>query len=154
MRTVLVMLFAAGLTAAAPDSGKPDFTGNWTLNIGKSNFGKSPKPQSMALKAARKGEVLHSVQTTDDGQGPKSVEGDWFLDGKQHPVDPSAQGNKQTQMSRWQGNAIVAERKSEDGSYKETIRMTLSGDGKTATEKIYVKSPNGNNTSNLIWERK
>ncbi len=87
-------------------------------------------------------------------KGKKSLEGDWFLDGKQHPVDPSAQGNKQTQMSRWDGNAVVAERKSEDGSYKETIRMTMSGDGKTATERISVKSPNGNNSSTLIWERK
>ena len=154
MRPLVLALLAAGLSTAAPDSGKPDFTGNWTLNVGKSSFGKSPKPQSMTLKAMRKGEVLHSVQTTDDGQGPRSVEGDWFFDAKQHPVDPTAQGNKQTQMSRWQGNTVIAERKSEDGSYKESIRMTMSSDGKTATEKIAVKSPNGNNSSTLIWERK
>jgi len=153
-RSVAVFVLASGLVAWGAESGKPDFTGNWTLNIGKSNFGKMPKPQIMTLKAERKGEVLHSTQTTDDGQGPKSVEGDWFLDGKQHPVDPTAQGNKQTQMSRWQGNVLVAERKSEDGSYRETIRMNLSGDGKTATEHIMVKSPNGSNRSTLVWERK
>jgi len=155
MRNILVVAIALGSAAWAADTdGKPDFTGDWTLNVGKSNFGKMPKPQAMTLKAARKGEVLHSVQTTDDGQGPKSVEGDWFLDAKQHPVDPSAQGNKQTQMSRWQGNTLVAERRSDDGSYLEAIRMTLSGDGKTATEHISVKSPNGNNSSTLVWERK
>ncbi len=154
MRSILLALFAASISFAAPDTGKPDFTGDWRLNVGKSSFGKAPKPQSMMLKAIRNGEVLHSVQTTDVGQGPKSVEGDWFLDGKQHPVEPSAQSNKQTQMSRWQGNAIVAERQTENGGYKETIRMTLSSDGKTATETIYVKSPNGNNISKLIWERK
>ncbi len=155
MRNVLVVLVAFGSACWAADmNGKPDFTGNWNLNVGKSSFGKMPKPQSMTLKAARKGEVLHSVQTTDDGQGPKSAEGDWFLDAKQHPVDPSAQGNKQMQMSRWQGNTLVAERHSEDGSYRETIRMTLSGDGKTATERVSVKSPNGSNSSTLIWDRK
>ncbi len=69
MRSLLLALLTAGLSLAAPDSGKPDFTGNWTLNVGKSNFGKSPKPQSMTLKAMHKGEVLHSIQTTDDGQG-------------------------------------------------------------------------------------
>ena len=155
MQNAVVLLVAASVIAvAAPDSGKPDFTGNWTLNTAKSSFGKMPKPQTMMLKAERKGEVLHSTQTTDDGQGPKSVEGDWFLDGKQHPVDPTAQGNKQTQMSRWQGNTLIAERRSEDGGYQETIRMTLSSDGKTATERVTVKSPNGNNSSTLIWERK
>ncbi len=155
MRSVLVVAIALGSAAWAADTnGKPDFTGYWTLNVGKSSFGKMPKPQGMTLKAERKGQVLHSVQTTDDGQGPKSVEGDWFLDAKQHPVDPSAQGNKQTQMSRWQGKILVAERRSEDGSYRETIRMMLSGDGKTATEKIAVNSPNGSNSSTLVWERK
>ncbi len=155
MRTILIVMMALGVSAIAADTnGKPDITGDWTLNLGKSNFGKMPKPQSMTLKAMHKGEVLHSVQTTDDGQGPKSVEGDWFLDGKQHPVDPTAQGNKQTQMSRWQGNTLVAERRSDDGSYHETIRMALSSDGKTATEHISVKSPNGSNTSTLVWERK
>ena len=155
MRNAVVFLVAASVIAGAtPDSGKPDFTGNWTLNTAKSNFGKMPKPQAMTLKAERKGPVLHSTQTTDDGQGPKSVEGDWFLDGKQHPVDPAAQSNKQTQMSRWQGDTLIAERRSEDGGYQETIRMTLSKDGKTATERVAVKSPNGNNSSTLIWERK
>ncbi len=155
MRKRLVLMMAAGFSMIAADTnGKPDFTGSWSLNVGKSSFGKMPKPQSMTLKAMRKGEVLHSVQTMDDGQGPKSVEGDWFLDGKQHPVDPTAQGNKQTQMSRWQGNTLVAERRSDDGSYHENIRMNISGDGKTATEHISVKSPNGSNTSTLVWERK
>ena len=154
MRKLLVLMALGSAAFAADTNGKPDFTGDWTLNVAKSSFGKMPKPQGMTLKAAHKGEVLHSVQTTDDGQGPKSVEGDWFLDAKQHPVDPSAQGNKQTQMSRWQGNTLIAERRSEDGSYRETIRMTLSGDGKTATEHVDVKSPNGNNVSTLIWNRK
>ncbi len=159
-RVAIALTFAAGLTACfdawgADVKGKPDFTGTWTLNLPKSNFGKTPKPVGMTLVAAKKGDVLHSTQKIEDGQGLKSTEGDWFLDGKQHPADPTAQaGNKQTQMSRWQGNTIYAERKSEDGSYREQIRMTLSGDGKTATEKIYVKSPNGNNSSTLIWDRK
>ena len=154
MRKLLVLVALGSVAFAADTNGKPDFTGDWTLNVAKSSFGKMPKPQGMTLKAAHKGEVLHSVQTTDYGQGLKSMEGDWFLDAKQHPVDPSAQGNKQTQMSRWQGNALIAERRSEDGSYREIIRMTLSGDGKTATEKVFVKSPNGNNASTLIWNRK
>jgi hypothetical protein len=158
MRKLLVLIALGSAAFAANTNGKPDFTGNWVLNVGKSNFGKMPKPQGMTLKAAHKGDVLHSIQTTDDDQGPKSIEGDWFLDGKQHPVDPSApsatNSNRQTQMSRWQGNALIAERRSQDGSYRETIRMTLSGDGKTATEHVAVKSPDGNNLSTLVWERK
>jgi len=152
MRKLLVLLVGSLMMVLAAD--QPDFTGNWTLNVGRSKFGKMPKPQSMTLTAAKKGEVLHSVQTTEDGQGKRSVEGDWFLDGKQHPVDPAATTNKQTQMSKWDGMTLVSERRGADGSYLETIHMMLSGDGKTATERVNVKSPNGNNTSTLIWERK
>ena len=153
-KTLLVLVALSSLGWAADTNGKPNFTGEWNLNVGKSSFGKMPKPQSMTLKAAQKGEVLHSEQTTYDMQGSKSLEGDWFLDAKQHPVDPKARGNKQTQMSRWEGNTLLAERHSEDGRYRETIRMTLSGDGKTATEHVSVKSPDGNNSSTLIWDRK
>lgn len=155
MRNILLLAALAGcfsFLAWADD--KPDLAGNWALNIGKSKFGKMPKPQSMTLKAVRKGDVLHSVQTTEDGQGSRSTEGDWFLDGKQHPVDTQATASKMTQMSKWDGKTLVADRKSEDGSYVENMRITVSGDGKTATEKLNVKSPNGNNTATLVWERK
>ncbi|MDQ6676618.1 MAG: hypothetical protein M3Z09_04910 [Acidobacteriota bacterium] len=152
IRNVLVLLAGSLMMMSAAD--KPDFTGNWTLNVGKSSFGNMPKPQSMTLTAAKKGEVLHSVQTTEDGQGRKSTEGDWFLDGKQHPVDPTAGADRQTEMSKWDGRTLISERRSDNGRYLETIHMTLSRDGKTATERVSVKSPNGNNTSTLIWERK
>jgi hypothetical protein len=57
-------------------------------------------------------------------------------------------------MSKWDGNTLVAERKSKDGSYDETIRLTVSSDGKTVTENIAVKDPNGSDKRKLIWQRK
>jgi len=74
--------------------------------------------------------------------------------GEQHLVDQTVQGNKRTQISRWQGNVLLADRKSKEGSYRATIRMNLSGASKTATEHIMVKSPNDINSSTLVWERK
>ena len=146
MRTISLLF--AGLAVVCAQESKPDFTGTWVLKVEKSHFGSMPKPLGMKLVATRNGESVHAVETTESEQGgPTNTEGDWFLDGQQHPA------GKMTQMSKWEGNTLYAEKKSADGSYREVIRMTLSPDGKTATEKISVKSPNGQNTSTLVWEK-
>lgn len=148
-----MLLLAVAMSCVAAD--KPDLTGTWICNLDQSKFGKMAKPQSLILKVERKGEVLHAVQTKDDGQGGRAEEGDWFLDGKVHPVDPkAADPNKMTTMSKWQGNTLLAERKSSDGTFDEKIRLTLSSDNKKATEHITVKAPTGGGDSTLVWEKK
>ncbi len=145
-------LIAAGRDTGTGADGKPNFSGNWELNVSKSKFGKSPKPTRMTLQAVRHGEVLHAVQTTyDQAGGPNAVEGDWFLDAKEHPLGSDG---AMTSMSKWDGKTLVSERKSKDNSYDEVIHLTLSADGRTATEEIKLKSPNGNNTSTLVWDRR
>ena len=146
MRLIPWLFLLIFLPALAQDH--PDFSGTWVLDMNRSHFGNMPKPVGMKLIATKQGDAVHSVETTDTAQGgPATAEGDWFLDGKFHPA------GKMSQMSKWEGSTLYAEKKSDDGSYREVIRMTLSPDGKTATEKINVKSPNGNNSSTLIWTR-
>jgi hypothetical protein len=144
MRLISLCLLLC-LPALAADH--PDFTGNWVLDTNKSHFGNMPKPVGMKLTVTKNGEAYHSVEVTDTAQGPTTAEGDWFLDGKSHPAD------KMSQMSKWENSTLYAEKKSDDGAYDQVIRLTLSPDGKTATERIKVKSPNGNNSSTLVWLR-
>ena len=146
-------LLAAGRDSRANEANKPDFTGTWELNVNKSRFGSMPKPSRMTLEASRKGDVLHSVQTSYDAQagGPNAVEGEWYLDGQERPIGTDG---KMIGLSRWEANTLVSMRRSADNSMKETIRLTMSGDGKTATEEIVTKSPNGQNKAKLIWERR
>jgi hypothetical protein len=143
-RLLLLTIACAGLVLAANSGdGKPDFSGNWVLNLDKSNFGKSHKPEGMTLTVTRNGDSMHAIQTTNTQSGPTDpVEGDWILDGRQH-------GNVTT---RWEGNTLVSER--HDGSMHQRIYLTMSPDGKTATEKVMTTSPDGTNTSRLVWERK
>ena len=154
-QAVLALLIACFACPSLADD-KPDVTGTWVCNMGKSKVGKMPKIDGMTLKVTRNGEVLHSVQSFEDGTGGggKNIEGDWFMDGKVHPVDPNATVNKMTSMSKWEGNTLVAQRRSEDGSFVEDIRIVFSNGNKTATERVSTKSPNGNNASTLVWERK
>ena len=87
-RVLLLTIACLGIALAAPATGnKPDFTGDWTLNLDKSNFGKAPKPTGMTLKVTREGDAMHSVQTTDSQAGPTEAAGDWILDGKEHDTE-------------------------------------------------------------------
>jgi hypothetical protein len=149
MRRSALFLVAA-LTLAAADH--PDLSGKWVLNPQKSTFSKkSYSPAGMSLEVTRQGEGYHSKLTTMDGSsGGIVTEGDWFLDGKFHPIP----GTKWIQMSKWEGNVLVADKKSEDNTLEEHLRLSVSPDGKQVTENLQVKNAEGTNTNKLIWERK
>jgi hypothetical protein len=151
-RALLLTIACVGIAMAATSGdGKPDFTGNWVLNLDHSNFGKAPKPTGMTLKVTRNGDNMHAVQTTDSQGGPTDFAGDWIVDGKEHDTSSTTPGKI---LTRWEGNTLYSERKSNDGSFIQRIWLTLSSDGKTATEKVSTKGADGTNTTRLIWERR
>jgi hypothetical protein len=143
------LFLAAALTVVAADH--PDLSGKWELNTQKSTFSKKNyNPVGMTLEVTRLGDRFHSKLITVDGMNGNSVtEGDWFLDGMTHPIP----GTEWIQMSKWEGNVLVAEKKSPEG-YEERVRLTLSPDGKQATENLFVKNSEGSGSSTLIWDRK
>ena len=143
------LFIAAALTLVAADH--PDLSGKWELNTQKSTFSKKNyNPVAMRLEVTRLGDGFHSKLTTVDGMHGESVtEGDWFLDGVTHPIP----GSKWTQTSKWEGNVLVALKKSPEG-YEERTRLTLSPDGKQATENLFVKNSEGSSSRTLIWDRK
>ena len=138
----VVMVFAAS---------KPDFTGTWELDVKRSDFGNLQKPARMTIQSTVQGDAMHSVQTTYVEQETQTAEFTWYLDGKRHSSDKPVPGYS---VTRWEDTTLVSERQSQDGAYKETIRMSLSQDGKTATETIETRNPNGASKEKLIWHRK
>jgi hypothetical protein len=145
MGRVLLLTIAGIALAFAVD--RPDFSGNWTLNLDRSSFGTAPKPTGMTLKVTRDGDATHAVQTTDSQAGPTDVESNWILDGQEHDT---GQGKV---LTRWEGNTLYSERKSDAGAVNEKIWLAMSADGKTATEKVVTTSPQGTNICRLIWQR-
>jgi len=136
--------------AGSSGDGKPDFTGIWILNLDKSKFGDAAKPTAMSLKITRDGDATHAVQTTETTGGPTYVESNWVIDGKPHA---SASNPREKVITKWEGNTLYSERRSDDGSQVERIWLTLSSDRRTATERVYTKRPEGTNVSSLVWQR-
>jgi hypothetical protein len=144
-------VFLIAFLPAVWSANKPDLSGHWDLNVAKSTFGKMPKPVGVSLEVTHNGEGYHSIQkTVTIDHGMTATEGDWYLDGQLHTIPA---GNMTT-VSKWDGSTLVSERKSTDGKYQETLKLTVSSDGKTATEHLTVKTPDGTNNSTLVWDRK
>lgn len=157
MKTALgALVLSVGLAVVDPlgiaADRKPDFSGHWVLNVDKSNFGKAAKPTSMSLDVKQEGGVLKATQTTKDQEGSRSNESQWYDDGKEHPIPVG--GGQGKERTHWEGNTMVTEIRSDDGKYQQAIRISASSDGKTATEKITTKNPDGNTSGTLVWERK
>jgi hypothetical protein len=149
MMRVFMLLFAIQPLMWAAE--KPDLAGKWELNLPLSKLGKMPKPVRMELTVTRQDNVYHAVQHTVDGtNGEADVAGDWYLDGKEHRIDET----NMVQTSRWDGQKLIADKKSPDGVISEHLEITLSGDGSKATEKISSTGPGGIDTRTLVWNRK
>jgi hypothetical protein len=153
MSRLLLLSIACVGCAIAAQSGdnKPDFTGNWTLNLDRSNFGKAPKPTRMTLTVSREGDLMRAIETTDSQVGPSDSQSDWVLDGKEHATSSATPGKV---LTRWEGNTLYTERRADDGSFTQRIWLSLSPDGKTASEKVWTRGSEGTNISHLIWERR
>ena len=128
----------------------PDFAGKWEMIRDQSNFGNSEKPARMTVNSTVRDGVMHAVQDTYTEQGERTTEFDWYLDGKRHDTDKPAPGYSITHRD---GNMLINERVSNDGAYREVIRVTLSKDGNTATEDVTSKSPAGMNHEKLVWRK-
>jgi hypothetical protein len=145
-----IAYFGLGFYARMVADDHPDFSGHWILNLDHSKFGKLPKPTGMTLVATNEDGKMHAVQTMDSQGGPVTTESNWVPDGKEHDA-LGANGGKT--ITRWEGKTLYNERKSSDGLFEEKIWLTLSKDGKTATEKVWAKGPEGSDLRTLVWQR-
>jgi hypothetical protein len=152
LTAALLSVIFLKLPAFARDAGpKPDFSGRWELVTEKSDFGKSAKPVGMTLVSENRDGHLHSVETTQTPQGEQETESDWYPDGQRHTYQKPVPGYS---ITRWDGNALVNERHSDDGQYHETVKLTMQPGGREAIETVNSRTPEGNNRLRLVWRKK
>lgn len=146
IRLVLVLLFAAAMSLGADLR----LSGAWTLDVAHSDFGHATKPIRCTTTYTVRGDVVNATQTSYVSGSQQKTEMTWYLDGLRHPSQKPAPGFS---VTNWDGHTFVNKRSSTDGLYEETIRVTLSPDGATATETVDTKTPQGANREKLIWRR-
>lgn len=145
-----LLVFAVLFPAHGQNKPRPDFSGQWELVKEKSDFGKMSPPVNMTLVSEKKDGYLHSVQTTQTPQGDQVSESDWYPDDKRHTVSKPVAGYS---ITHWSGDTLVSEQRSDDGQYRQTVKLSMQANGKEAVESIDAHTPTGDSHMRLVWRR-
>ena len=140
-------MFAALL--AVPLSAAPNLSGNWVLNLAKSQYGRFPAPEVMT-RQVQHNDPLISISTYQKGpQGEVTTEFKYSTDGK-----PAVNGENKG-SAHWERDKLVIEssRDYQGGKLTQQDQWTLSADGKTLTIAIHVTLPNGEFDVKQVFEK-
>jgi hypothetical protein len=141
-----------------------DFSGEWTLNETKSNFGDSPMGRTGAtsMKVTQEKAMITITRngTSRDGQA-FSWDEKLPADGKE--VESTANGNRKRKSSvKWSddkksftvSSKTIFEREGETMEITSTEVFKLSDDGKTLTVEANTNSSFGSSTRTLVYDKK
>ena len=138
--------------AAAAD--KRDFSGEWTLNAAKSDFGPMPGPEKMVRKIDHKDPDLTITTITVSQAGERTQQSTYKTDGSES-VNKSGQGEAKS-VVKWEGSVLTfaTKREIQGMSIEQNEKWTLSEDGKTLTSDGNIKAPQGEVALKLVLEKK
>ncbi len=131
LRFMFLMLAAASFVLAAD---KPDFSGNWKMDLDRSEFGGGPPPDSFTRKIEQAGASLIMTDEQSSAAGHDKAVRKYTTDAKETTY--TWMGNDVKSAAHWEGDTLVVVGKV-DANGTEIIvnsRLNLSPDGKTLTE--------------------
>ncbi len=156
-RNVAAVLGTAVLLISLPGvaASKPDFSGKWTLNLAKSDYGimQAQAPQKFERVITQEGAVLKFTTHQSGARGEITTEMAYTTDGK--PSINKTPRGEVTGTAKWDGNALVIASKREvnGATITQDERWTLSGDGKTLTIVNKIGMPAGDTEIRLVLEK-
>ncbi len=153
-RTGLILAGLLLLAASASAQTKPNFSGDWKLNAGKSNFGQMPAPSSLTEKITHTDPSL-KVQTAQSGDfGDLNSDFSFTTDGKECQ---NAMGDmfKMTSTVKWDGDILMFDSKMDfQGTAMTGVdKWSLSPDGKTITVQRHFNGPMGEGDAVIVLDK-
>ena len=143
-RNFAVMVCAAALaTVPAMAAGKPDFTGEWKLNIDKSDFGPMPPPSSQTQKIDHKDPVLKITTAQSGADGDYTTDATYTTDGKE--AKNNMRGADTKSICKWDGDVLVMDTKLDFQGMEIALKTTMkmADDGKSINAKTKISTPQG-----------
>jgi hypothetical protein len=139
--------------AALPVLAKPNFSGEWKLNVSKSSFGQMPAPSGMTNTITHEEPKLTSHVKQSGEMGEFEFDSSYTTDGKECSNDMF--GNPVKSTLKWDGDTLVIDAKGQFGGNDFTMqdKWTLSDDGKTLTIVRLFKSSMGEGEQKLVFEK-
>ncbi len=150
---VVALLLVSASTLWAQS--KPNFSGEWTLVPGKSDFGMMPPPSSGTQKITHNEPQLKVASTQTNDQGTNTTESTYTTDGKEC-VNKGFMDSEMKSTAKWDGDVLVIDSKMDIQGNAITItnRWALSADGKTLTVAMHFASPMGDGDVKMVYEKK
>ena len=146
-----VAIFLIAVTALAAPA---NLSGDWKLNLAKSNFGRFPTPASITRKISQDGLKLAITVVQKGPQGEVTTQVAYTTDGK--PVTNKVQGGGESKGSaQWIGDKLMIEssRDIQGTTLVQKDIWTISADGKSLTIDSHVTLPNGEFDIQQVFEK-
>ena len=142
-RLLLAILLALPVAAA------PNLSGNWVLNLAKSQYGQFPAPEVMTRRIQHMDPALSMSTYQKGAQGEVTTELKYSTDGK-----PVVNGENKG-SAHWEGDKLVIEtsRDYQGTTLTQREEWTLSAVGKTLNVTTHVKLPNGEFDVKQVFEK-
>jgi len=150
----------AALLLALPIAaqGLPNFSGTWTLDAAKSDFGKLPPPESIVLVIDHQDPRL-TVSTTQKGPNGEASNTDAYTtDGKPNVNKARGPAGEPdiTSTTTWNGNVLVTKRviAGQVINIGTDDTMELGADGRTLMMTRTLKTPQGDFRAKVVFKKK
>jgi hypothetical protein len=141
MNNIIGTLLALALVTAGQPAVKPNFSGEWKINLAKSDFGMVPPPASMSRTITHAEPALTIVeeQRSDMGDGTE--------------MNFEAMGTLVKSSAAWIENTLIVVSKVDAIGATFNDKMSLSADGKTLTSRVHITSPQGEVDLTIVFDR-
>ncbi|HEX4949570.1 MAG TPA: hypothetical protein VFZ34_23040 [Blastocatellia bacterium] len=144
--TVALLAVVGISTASAQDQAK--WTGTWKMIPAKSKFA-GDGPASIVIKLDLKDNVVTETMTVGTDNGERGFTASYATDGK--ATTQEVMGRSAQTSAKWEGEALLIDFKTGDGSFNR--KMTLSADGKTMTITVRQTGDQGERNETVVLEK-
>jgi hypothetical protein len=137
----LTGVFTGVLLLASSAFAAPNLTGDWKLNLAKSQYGLMPAPIEVTRKIKLEGVSLSMSTYQKSSQRENISELKYTTDGK---VSINKMTNGEAKgTAHWEGDTLIVESSQQNGAaeIKSRETWTLSSDGKTLTILTHLTIP-------------
>jgi hypothetical protein len=146
------------LTLNAAAQGLPNFSGTWTLDAAKSDFGPMPPPESIVMVIDHQEPALKVSVTQKSQMGDVSNDSTYTTDGKDNINKMRSPDGDQSvkSTSKWNGKALATSRTIEAQGMSIGIEDSweLSADGKVLTINRQLNTPQGSFSTKTVLNKK
>jgi hypothetical protein len=148
--SLALLTLALGLVQA---QAKSDFSGTWKADLGKSDFGPAPPPDTLVMKIAHEDPKMKATIAQTGGQGDLTYDMIYTTDGKECVNHPA--GNEFKSTLQWEGDDLVANTKGswEGTDFAAKERWTLSDGGKTMIMQRHISAGGNDFDMKLVFEK-